>query len=210
MSAGGGGALELAFVEAYYRGALRKPQVVADALLRAVVTSGQEDRLMLTAAIAEPLAEAARRLCAVQSALFDRRFPVGRTLREPLPGVEAWRHFAQWAGTTGPREMLRDLGIGDEALASAERLRSEPDIAWVSPLVAAAENGTLMVLPQDGGRGRTVLVGSPDGEPPAAIAVSEDDAASLADLTAEFTSIARGFLASYIRARRGAGRWEHE
>ena len=39
-----------------------------------------------------------------------------------------------------------------------------------------------------------------------AITVSEGDTASLADITADMVSIARGFLGGYLSARRTAGR----
>lgn len=200
---------ELAFVQSYYRSTLRKPQVVADALLRAAVMAGQDDRLLVAGSIAGELSEACRHLVLVYEALNDRRYPIARSLLGPLPGAGAWRAFANRAGSTPPEAMLRDLGIGEDAMESAERLRGQADLAWVTPLIRAAETGDVRLLfPQaDQARPDTaVWAGAPDGEGEGAIVVQEDDAATLADMTADMVSIARGFLGSYLRARLGAGK----
>jgi len=204
------GVSELAFARSYHQTTLRKPQVVADSLLRAMVTSGQDDRLLVAAAVASELAEACRRLAAVHGALFDRRHSVGASLMRPLPGAAEWRAMATWAGSTPPEAMLRDLAIGSDAMESAERLRGQAELAWVTPLVAAAETGDIRLVRPDGASPRRPIVWAspaaelnPDGELP--IAIGEDDAATLADMTADMVSIARGFLGSYLRARSGAG-----
>jgi hypothetical protein len=45
-----------------------------------------------------------------------------------------------------------------------------------------------------------------DDEPVASLGSSESDAASLADLVADLSGIARGFLSVYLFNRRNAGR----
>lgn len=203
-----GGMGDIAFLEAYHQSVLRKPQVVADALLRATVTSGQDDRLLVMAGLAFELAEACRRLVVVRAALADRWLPVADAVGAELPGVEAWRTFATWAGSTTPEAMLRELALGEDARESAERLRSQPDLGWVTPLIAGAETGDLPIVLRDRDRGpdATVVVGRANGEGGPAISLGEGDAATLADMTADMVSIARGFLGSYLAARREAGR----
>ncbi|MBI2767818.1 MAG: hypothetical protein HYX53_18130 [Chloroflexi bacterium] len=204
---------ELAFVESYANGALRKPQVVADALLRSLVLSGQNDRLILLGLLAEQLAEACRRLTAVHGGLADRRFPLARVLAGPLPGRDEWTLFVQQAATFTPEQMVRDLSLGEDALPSAQRLRAQPDLAALGGLVGAAEGGSAMLLlppvgSRDGGPASCWFAGiDRGGEPVAAVLGStEGDAATLADLTADICGIARGFLGSYLDARRNAGR----
>jgi len=186
--------------------------VVADAALRSLVLAGTADRLVLCGLIAEQLAESCRRLTAVHAALWDRTHLVARTLLKPLPGLAEWRRMAQFAGTLTPEQMLRDLGLDESALESAMRLRSQPGLANLDGLVAAAESGSAMLL----------IPGFESHRPPseswfsgvdregqpvvAALAAEEGDAAALADLTADLSSIARGFLGAYLHSRRTAGR----
>jgi hypothetical protein len=207
-----GGLSELDFVGAYHQSALRKPQVVADAALRALVLAGSADRLILCGLIAEQLAESCRRLAAVHGALWDRRYAIARSLLAPLPGLAEWQRFARLAATLTPEQMLRDLSLDESAMESARRLRAQPDLANLGDLVAAAESGSAMLL----------IPGLESSRPPseswfsgidrggeavaAAIGVDESDAAALADLTAELSSIARGFLGAYLHSRRTAGR----
>jgi hypothetical protein len=196
---------ELQFVDAYLQGALRKPQVVADSLLRSLVLSGQNDRLILSGLLAEQLAEACRRLTGVYLALSDRRYPVARTLAGALPGLEQWLAFIQAAGTFTPEQMLRELGLGDDALGSAMTLRAQPGLASVTDLVAAAEMGSAMLLMPNGRLSEECWFAgpTPGGDHVAAsLGTEEHDAAALADLTADLCSIARGFLGSYLDARR--------
>jgi hypothetical protein len=206
---------ELAFVQSYHRSALRKPQVVADSLLRSLVTSGQDDRLLIAAAIGGELAEACRRLVAVHDALNDRRRPVGVSLLAPLPGAEAWLAFANRAASIPPEAMLRDLAIGEDAQESAVRLRGQPNLGWVTPLIAAAEAGSMQVLfptaePNKALAAAWIGAASGGAAGEGMVAVGEEDAATLADMTADMVSIARGFLGSYLRARLGAGRVERD
>jgi hypothetical protein len=207
-----GGLPELEFVDAYHQSTLRKPQVAADAALRALVTAGHNQRALLTGLIGEQLAEACRRLVAVYSALADRRHPVARSLMAPLPGPVEWAEFAQAAATMSPGQMLSRLALPESALPAAERLRSQPDLASLSRFVAAAAAGNAMFLAPgiDSRRGAVELLlagGGLESEMvTAALGALEQDAAALADLTADLSSIARGFLGAYLDARRIAGR----
>lgn len=207
------GLRELPFVEAYYRTTLRRPQVVSDTILRSLMTSGQEDRLVLCASLADQLAEACRRLVVVHDALFERRYPIATLLARPLPGVSAWRAFVDRAATLPPESMARDLGLGEEGERPAELLRSQPDLGWIEPLIVAAESGNMLSLvatPEAPARRAPshVWIGAAEGEsdaPTGALTVDIDDAATLADTTADMVSVARGFLGAYLKARRGAG-----
>lgn len=207
-----GGLRELEFVQAYRDSTLRKPQVVADAVLRALVMASALDRLVLSGLIAEQLAEACRRAAAVHAALADRRYPVAASLAGPLPGVEGWRTFAQQAATFTPEQMLRELSLSDSALEAAQRLRAQPALGELDTIVAAAEAGSTMFLVPAGdtrhvptevlfaGRAR-------DGEPVVVtLGAGEGDAAALADITADLSSIAVAFLGAYLDARNGYGR----
>ncbi len=208
-----GGLSELEFVDEYQRSALRKPQVVADAIFKTMLYADESDRSLLCGAIAVELSEACRRLVAVYAALSNRRNPIAITLLQPLPKVQAWLDFAQVAGTFTPEQMLRELSLPDSAIESAELLRSQPDLGAMSDIVAAADMGSEMIMvparqhsPQKEAwvAGRTI-----DGNGvTAGIPVSEDYAAVLADTTASLVSIARGFLGGYLSARRNAGRRE--
>jgi len=196
---------ELAFVEAYLQGALRKPQVVADSLLRSLVLASYNDRLILSGLLAEQLAEACRRLTGVYLALADRRYPVARSLANPLPGLDQWTAFIQAAGTLTPGQMLRELGLGGDALGAATILRAQPGLATLSDLVAAAELGSPMLLLPNGRLSEECWFAGPTrsgGHVAASLDTEEHDAAALADLTADLCSVARGFLGSYLDARR--------
>lgn len=203
---------ELDFVEAYARSALRKPQMAADAALRTLVFSESGDRAILVGLVAQELAESARRLVAVYQALSDRTHLVARSLLKPLPGAVAWKAFVHLAATISPEQMLRELSIGDDALDSAQLLRAQPELAEITGLIAAAETGNSMLLIPELLRrqvaGECWLAGiAADGEPFASsFGSSEGDATTLADITADLCGIGRGFLMSYVRARRGAGR----
>jgi hypothetical protein len=207
-----GGLDEIGFLEAYHRSALVKPQVVADMALRAHVFAQGSDRLMVIGVIAEQAAEAARRLLAVYAALADRRYTVARALLGPLPGPGAWQSFIQDAATLTPEQMLRHLGLDEMALESANRLRGQPDLHTAGELVAADATGSAMLLVpwlEKHRVSRECWLAGTDGDGgvfAAQVGVEEEDAARLADLTADLSSIARGFLGAYLGARLGAGR----
>ncbi|HMO94707.1 MAG TPA: hypothetical protein PKD27_01225 [Tepidiformaceae bacterium] len=205
---------ELDFVEAYARSALKKPEMAADAALRTLVFAEAGGRAILVGLIAQELAEASRRLVAVYNALGDRQHPVGKSLMRPLPGAADWRAFIQQSATQSAEQMVRSLFLGDDALEAARILRSQPDLSELSGLVAAAETGNPMLLIP--GLSRRYI---PDevwlagidraGEPIASsFGAEEGDAVTLADLTGDICAIARGFLLSYVNARRNAGKQE--
>lgn len=211
-----GGLTEAEFLEAYWRSALRAPQVVADSALRAATLATNSDRLLLVGFVAGQLAEACRRLVAVWDALADRRYPVARSLLAPLPDAARWALFVDEAGRMAPEQMLRHLSLGDDAgaLDAARKLRGEPALAELAPLVEAHAGGAAMVLVRGNEWHR------PDTEPwysgldaagtPLAWTSGGDEgaAAGLADLTAELVAIARGLLGAYVAARLSAGRRE--
>jgi hypothetical protein len=207
-----GNMTELGFVEAYARSAVRKPQMAADAALRALVFSESGDRAILAGLIALELAEACRRLAAVYEALSDRTHGVARSLLRPLPGHAGWLVFVQRAATISPEQMLRELALGEDALPAAQMLRAQPELGELGGLVAAAETGNPMLLIPDLGKRQVAeecwLAGADsEGDPiTSSFGASEGDATTLADITADICTIARDFLMSYVAARRSAGR----
>ena len=205
-----GGLSELEFVESYWRSALKKPQMAADSALRALVFSDSAGRALLTGLIASELVEACRRLVAVHTALSDRRFSIAQTLLRPLPGAAEWAAFVHQAGTFTPEQMLRELSLGEDALEHAEHLRSQPALADFTAMISAAETGNAMLLTPNG---RNVAdecwLGGVDsnGESVASsFGTSESEATTLADVTADLSAIARGFLGAYLGHRLDAGR----
>ncbi|MDZ7729145.1 MAG: hypothetical protein U5Q44_13645 [Dehalococcoidia bacterium] len=168
---------------------------------------------MLAGVLGDHLGEACRRLVAVRNALYDRRYSMAVSLMDPLPGLAEWRDFAQWAAIVPPENMLRDLGLGEEALPAAEKLHEQADLAWVEPLVAAHASGNSLIIYTRVGSGKaptTLWMGpvpTEDGES-LSISMEEHDAATLADMTADMVGVARGFLGSYLKARQNAGRRE--
>lgn len=203
---------ELDFVEAYARSALRKPEMAADAALRSLVFAEAGDRAILVGLIAQELGEACRRLVTVHNALADRRYPIARSLLKPLPGAAEWREFIQRAASVSADQMVRELSLNDDALESARILRAQPDLSELSGLVAAAETGNPMLLIPALNRKHVPdevwLAGiNENGQSVASsFGAQESDGATLADLTGDICSIARGFLLSYVNARRNAGR----
>ncbi len=199
------GLSEIEFVDMYRRITLRKPQVGADAALRTMVTAAADDRLGLLGVIGDYVAEAALRLVAVHKALSDRTYPVGQVLLEPLPKPDEWDSFAQYAVASEPRSTVRDLYLGEDGLAPAERLRSLGDIGWVGPLISAT-GGRGILADRVPNRGLVMARFAIPGREAPVLEVMEDDAATLADAAAELSGIARGFLGAYVEARMYAGR----
>ena len=134
------------------------------------------------------------------------------SLLKPLPGAPQWKAFVHLAATISPEQMLRELSVGTDALESAQLLRAQPELAEITGLVSAAETGNLLLLIPDLARRLVAeecwLAGiDSNGEAIASsFGSSESDATTLADIAADLSSIARGFLMSYLNARRGAGR----
>lgn len=207
-----GGLSELEFVEAYCAAAVLKPSAAADAALHALVFADTIDRPLLVGAIAHELTEAALRLVAVFEALSDRRYSVGRSLMKPLPGIEQWSSFIQYAAIFSPEQMVRELSLGDDALPYAESLRGQSNLADYTGLIAAAaaRNGILLIPQSQRYPGPTECWYAgldADGEPTAAsFETSEHHAAGLADVTGDLTNIAHGFLSCYLATRRSTAR----
>ena len=199
-----GGLSEIEFLDAYEATALRKPQVAADAALKALPFALPNDRASLTAMIVEQFVEAGRRLTAVYTGLEERRRAIARALLDPLPSLDEWHAFAQTAGTIEPETTIRVLAIDESAMPSAELLRAQGDLGPLSDLVFAVTSPAAMVLAPSHERDRVWIVGGDaEGLSAFSIEVSEDEAARLADVTADLSSIARGFLSAYIRTRAG-------
>lgn len=202
------GLREVEFLDAYHASALRKPQVVADSLLRAIVMAGAADRVPLFAVLADQVAEAARRLVHVHEALSDRTYSVARTLAGPLPGAAAWANFAQLAGTLSPEQMVWHLSAGEAALPSAQRLRGREGLGDLTGLIAVYEAGppSLLMAPPESPRApqRFLLASASAGA--VSLGTDEDEAGNLADMAADLSLIARGFLGAYLHGRATAGR----
>jgi hypothetical protein len=200
-----GGLSELRFVETYWRLTLRKPQVGADAALRAMVTAGAADRGPLVGVLASHAGEAARRLVAVYEALDDRTYPIARRLQGPLPGRAAWDSFTATVMALQPSQLAWRLGVGEDGLEALERMRSMGDLGWIGPCVSASEEGALLIDgPGEHSDGIAIARAGTSADQP--LRLREDDAAALADATADMTSVARGLLGAYLDARRMAGR----
>ncbi len=215
------GLQEIPFVRAYHRTALRKPQVVSDTILRSLMTSSQDDRLILASSLVQQLSEACRRAVAVHDALFDRQYSIARQLAGPLPGVDAWSNFIDRAARVEPEAMLRDLGLGEDAEPAANLLRRQTDLSWITPVIAADVTENVMsLITQPASQAHRIpldiavaTTGIPDGpapDPDPALTLGIDDAATVADTTADMVEIARGFLGAYISARMNAGRQDDE
>ena len=198
---------EAGFLETYRESALRKPSVVADALLRATPFSVENDVPILGGLLAEQLVEAARRLVAVYNALDSRDVSPARALLGPLPGLDEWRAFRQRVARSDTDSVLRDLSLGDDARKAASRLAGSPALEWIDDLMAAAIAPDAMVLaPGAGSRAgnRQFWVhGTPEDRDALTVVFQsgERDMAAIADTTADFSDIARAFLASYIDGR---------
>ncbi len=200
------GLSESAFLEAYERDVLRKPQVAADTALRALAFCPPRERPALVAVLAAQLVEASLRLTAVVEALDDRRLPVAERLRGPLPGADGWLALAQLAATAEPDGMLRRLALDESARDGAVLLRGLPAPDWLPDLIAVHAAPDAIVLPVPGD---AVLASGTDaaGERVTVrLAAGEEAAVAIADLIADLCSVARGFLAAYLRARRAPER----
>ncbi len=199
------GLSELAFLEEYERTVLRKPQVVTDTALRALAFAQPYERPALVGLLAEQLVEASLQLTAVFEALDDRRVAVAERLHGPLPGVGEWLALAQLAGTAEPEGMLRRLAIDESAGESAALLRGLIAPEWLPDLIAAyAAADTLAVA----ARGDTIVIAGTDAAGARAtvrLAASESATVAMADLIADLSSVARGFLRAYLQARRALG-----
>jgi|DewCreStandDraft_2_1066082.scaffolds.fasta_scaffold00017_311 hypothetical protein len=200
-----GGLSELDFLRAYHRTTLRVPQVASDSLLRSLVTAAEPDRPVLVAALGAMAGRAARQLTAVAAALEDRSRPVAERLLGPLPGAPAWVDLIHRVATRPPTVLAGDFGLGQAGVAHAERLRALGDLAWVTPLVELSErDGFLLGTMNEWRHTWEAVWAVVDGV--AALALREEDAANVADTTAELVAVARGFLGAYLDGRTGGRR----
>jgi hypothetical protein len=199
------GLSEIAFLEEYERSVLSKPQMVADAALKALAFAPPYERPALVGMLAEQLVEAALRLTAVFEALDDRRLSVADSLRGPLPGVEAWVALAQLAGTAEPEGVVRRLALDEGAVESATQLRGLPVPEWLPALVEASTAADSMAMPAP--IDQLAITGTnAEGERlEVRLAAGENDTVAMADLVADLCSVARGFLGAYLRARKTMG-----
>ena len=199
------GLTEIRFLEEYERTVLSKPQMVADAALKALAFAPPYERPALVGMLAEQLVEAALRLTAVFEALDDRRVSIAEHLRGPLPGVEAWVALAQLAGTAEPEGVVRRLALDEGAVESATQLRGLPIPEWLPALIEAstAPDSLAMPAPID----QLAITGTnAEGERlEVRLAAGENDTVAMADLIADLCSVARGFLGAYLQARRSLG-----
>lgn len=203
---------EMAFLRNYESVTLRKPQIVADNVLTGIFLADSTYRTALAALLLQESVEAVRRLAAVWGALADRREPPARRLRRPLPDASAVRAMAEVIGMTEEaRAVLSHLGLGEEAIESAEEMLSFGGLSWFAEAVRCAESGPpdLTVVPPEEAGAPAVLRWSGydhSGEPVhIEVALEDSQVIALGDATADFVTWAREFLGSYVDVRAGAG-----
>ena len=155
------------------------------------------DRPALVSVLVVQVVEASLRLVAVNNALADRSESVAVNLTKSLPSQSDWEEFVQFAGNLDPIQVLAHLNVGEEALPSAELLCSQNEFSVISQLISVVDSGEVVFIPQ---RDNANVVFSLDGN---MISVSTDEleVVSLADLTANLSFIAKGFLLAYMQAR---------
>ena len=187
---------EKLFLELWCNSLLPKPQVIADLILKSFPFAMPSDRPALVSVLVVQVVEASLRLVAVNSALADRSKSVALNLLKPLPSQSDWEEFVQSVGNLDPVQVLAHLNIGEEALPSAELLCSQSGFSFISQMISVVGSGEVVFIPQ---RDNANVVFSLDGN---AISVSTDEleVVSLADLTADLSSVAKGFLLAYMQA----------
>lgn len=200
------GLSEIAFLEAYERTVLSKPQMVADTALRSLAFCPPSERPALVGMLADQLVEAALRLTAVFGALDDRRVAIARQLRGPLPDAEAWVALAQLAATAEPEGVVRRLALDEGAVESATQLRSLPVPEWLPALIEASAAPDSLAMPAPVDQLAVTGTNAAGERLEVRLAAGENDTVAMADLVADLCSVARGFLGAYLRARRALGR----
>ena len=199
------GLTEIRFLEEYERTVLSKPQMVADAALKALAFAPPYERPALVGMLAEQLVEAALRLTAVFEALDDRRVSIAEHLRGPLPGVEAWEALAQLAATAEPEGVVRRLALDEGAVESATQLRGLPIPEWLPALIEASTAADSLAMPAPIDQLAVTGTNAEGERLEVRLAAGENDTVAMADLIADLCSVARGFLGAYLRARRSLG-----
>lgn len=197
-----GGLDEVTFLETYRDETLRAPQVVADAILRALPFATPPERPALVAGIAAQLTETCLGLTLVFDALDSRRLPVARALLAVPPGPGAWRDVVQLLATADPEAVVRRLALDDAALAAARALRGR-DLSGTLAIVEVFADGQPLLMPGAGSHFRLVSVRSSAA---VELAATEERAVVLADLVADLAGAAQGLLDGYILARAGGAR----
>lgn len=198
---------EAAFLLAYSRQAVRKPQVVADNVLTGIFLTDATYRGSLTALLVQESVEAARRLAAVWGALTDRTHPVARTLAGALPGASAWEQFAEAvtraAAAEQPHALLRAMAIDDSALESAEELCAFDGLGRFAVPMRVYEAGPPTVTITGGHPGTLLLsnVAASGGPIEARLSLSDDQIIALGDAAGDFARWAGDFLGAYIDGR---------
>ena len=188
---------EKLFLELWCNSLLPKPQVIADLILKSFPFAMPSDRPALVSVLVVQVVEASLRLVAVNNALADRSENVAVNLTKSLPSQSDREEFVQFAGNLDPIQVLAHLNVGEEALPSAELLCSQNEFSVISQLISVVDSGDVVFIPQ---RDNANVVFSLDGN---MISVSTDEleVVSLADLTANLSFIAKGFLLAYMQAR---------
>ncbi len=199
------GLTELRFLEEYERSALSKPQMVADAALKALAFAPPYERPALVGMLAEQLVEAALRLTAVFEALDDRRFSIAQQLRGPLPGADGWVALAQLSGTAEPEGVVRRLALDEGAVESAAQLRGLPVPEWLPALIEATTAADSLAMPAPIDQLAITGTNAEGVRLEVRLAAGENDTVAMADLVADLCSVARGFLGAYLRARKSMG-----
>ena len=116
------------------------------------------------------------------------------------------------AWQTGPRNAITDVPGIRVGHSTDRRNATGCTVILCESSTAAAEPGSPMLLIPDLGKRQVAeecwLAGvDSEGDPiTSSFGASEGDATTLADITADISTIARDFLMSYVAARRGAGR----
>ena len=199
------GLTEIRFLEEYERTVLSKPQMVADAALKALAFAPPYERPALVGMLAEQLVEAALRLTAVFEALDDRTVSIAQHLRGPLPGAEAWVALAQLAGTAEPQGVVRRLALDEGAVESAAQLRGLPIPEWLPALIEASTAADALAMPAPIDELAVTGTNAEGERLEVRLAAGENATVAMADLIADLCSVARGFLGAYLRARRSLG-----
>ncbi len=199
------GLTEIRFLEEYERTVLSKPQMVADAALKALAFAPPYERPALVGMLAEQLVEAALRLTAVFEALDDRTVSIAQHLRGPLPGAEAWVALAQLAGTAEPEGVVRRLALDEGAVESAAQLRGLPIPDWLPALIEATTASDALAMPAPIDELAVTGTNAEGERLEVRLAAGENATVAMADLIADLCSVARGFLGAYLRARRSLG-----
>jgi hypothetical protein len=197
---------ELAFLRAYDDGSLRRIEVVSDALLERIFRADDSHRAVLAAQLLTELAEAARRLLAVCTALRDRTVPVGRALLAPLPTAEDWLAFADAVVDAHPDDLVRAMGLDETAIDSAAELASITDLARHADVIRVHEAGPPISTIEPGDQGQPPVLTLTGFDHAGArhafrLPLNESRVIGLADATGHLVALARDFLLTHVELR---------